>query len=391
MNFKWISGPVSADDLTGATDVASVLLAAGIPSCVIPWSSAKNMRLPPEPRDRVLTWDMDCRESSAAVVRKRIRHIAKLVGSQSNQPWYHKIDSGLRGTIRIQIQELMYAREPCFAIMAPANPRQNRTTRNGIHYIDGVPLARSPLRRDPMSPRRTSCLKRIIEPIPGAGLVTVRVDDVAKGVVHLRKLLSTFDDRLTLVLLDAMTEKHLRSIAHAALTLGLVVGSAGLARHFIALQVPRAAHRKEPHRISRLPKADPARTLIIAGSAAPATLRQNAALRDWAGNNIQLIAPPEFKRAHRDASPDRIRSTLLRRARKALDTAERIIVCGGQTTSDVCRVLGIEELIAIHALGPGVGVFLARGRRELLITVKPGSFGPPDFYRAACKAMERLG
>ena len=390
MNLRWTSGPVSADDLTGATDVASVLLVAGIPSCVIPWSSARNIMVPPKHGHRVLIWDLDCRESSAAVVRKRIRHIAKLVGGQSHQPWYHKIDSGLRGTIRIQIQELMHATEPCFAIMAPANPRQNRTTRNGMHYIDGVPLARSPLRRDPTCPQRKSSIKKIIGPISGARLINVKVDDVAKGAMHLRKVLSTLDDRLTLALLDAMTEKHLRSIAHAARTCRLVIGSAGLARHLVALQVPRAAPKKQ-HRISRLPKTDPARTLIIAGSAAPTTLRQNAALRDWSGDTIQLIAPSEFKRAHRDTSPDKIRSNLLRKVRKHLDAAERIIVCGGRTAADACRALGVKELVAIHALGPGVAVFLARGRRELLMTVKPGSFGPPDFYRAACQAMDKLG
>jgi len=322
--------------------------------------------------------DLDCRDDSAVIVSRKIHRAVRLLSPRCGSQWYHKIDSGLRGTIGAQIIALMRALEVRTAIMAPANPAYGRSTRRGIHYIEGAPLARSALRSDPTWPRRISRIARVVGDLPGIRVRSVYLDHVRRGSRHLRTLLNGMSNCPTLAIVDAETGNDLRAIARAVSEFPLVVGSAGLARYLATFGRSSAESPARP----RLPSGLPHGTLIVAGSAAPATLRQNEAAMRWIGGDVRLIAPP--RRRGRAAS---VRTALLREMRRHLAGAGRIIVSGGRTASDVCAALGVEELHVIRPLAPGIGVALARGRRDLLMVLKPGSFGAPDFYRKAYRAM----
>lgn len=83
------------------------------------------------------TRSMDAAEATAATARLVRAHPAALV--------YKKIDSTLRGHVRVEIEAALGAyREmghaQAVAVVAPAFPAMGRMTRDGRHYVHGVPL-----------------------------------------------------------------------------------------------------------------------------------------------------------------------------------------------------------------------------------------------------------
>jgi uncharacterized protein YgbK (DUF1537 family) len=66
----------------------------------------------------------------------------------------------------------------------------------------------------------------------------------------------------------------------------------------------------------------------------------------------------------------------------------RIAVGGGETSGAVVTALGVGRLRIGPEIDPGVPVLLAEGRRPVLLALKSGNFGAPDFYQKALRVME---
>ena len=381
---------MTADDLTGAADLAATLVAADVSACVLPHRSRTENATVPADGTGALIQDLDCRDDRPATVCRKIRRSVRILSPQAMPHWYHKIDSGLRGTIGDQILALMGALDVRVAVMAPANPVQGRVTRHGVQYVHGVALARSAFRLDPVWPRRASRVARIVGNLPGVRVRALRIEHVACGASRLSEILEHFSDKRTLAIVDALTNRHLRTIAHAVRTFPLVIGSAALAGPLASLWMTAdSRQRKRSTAFSSWASIRPG-TLIVAGSAAPATLRQNQAVENQLDEDMRLLVPPRERSGHRRQSAASLRVALRRELREHLDGVGRIIVSGGQTAADVCAGLGVRELRIIRLIAPGIGIALARGERDLLMVLKPGSFGPPDFYRRAYRAMDGL-
>ena len=69
---------------------------------------------------------------------------------------------------------------------------------------------------------------------------------------------------------------------------------------------------------------------------------------------------------------------------------KRLVVAGGETSNDVCRSLGIIGNLVLKEIQPGLPSGLSRGRNELLVVLKSGSFGTPDFLVKALEHLEEL-
>ncbi len=75
---------------------------------------------------------------------------------------YKKTDSALRGNIGSELTALMDGAGVNTLPFLPAFPKLNRVTREGIHYIDGVPVAESVFGQDPFEPILTSAVEEIL-------------------------------------------------------------------------------------------------------------------------------------------------------------------------------------------------------------------------------------
>jgi|GEM_PF-3375881 Uncharacterized protein conserved in bacteria len=69
---------------------------------------------------------------------------------------------------------------------------------------------------------------------------------------------------------------------------------------------------------------------------------------------------------------------------------KRLIIAGGDTSGTLCRKLGITGNIVLQEIEPGLPSGLALGR-PMLIVLKSGSFGKPDFLEKALVHLKSLG
>lgn len=151
---------ILADDFTGALDTGVQFAARGAitrvvtnPNCKFSKSeddvqvlvvAAESRHLPPEA----------ARELVLQTVRRALEAGVKYI--------YKKTDSALRGNIGAELSAVLEAAGADSIAFVPALPKMRRTTRNGVHYIDGVPVAESVFGQDPFEPIRKSSIREII-------------------------------------------------------------------------------------------------------------------------------------------------------------------------------------------------------------------------------------
>ena len=75
---------------------------------------------------------------------------------------YKKTDSVLRGNIGAELSAALQASEAEYLAFVPSYPAMNRITKNGIHYVDEIPLSESIFGRDPFNPVTESDVAKLI-------------------------------------------------------------------------------------------------------------------------------------------------------------------------------------------------------------------------------------
>jgi uncharacterized protein YgbK (DUF1537 family) len=232
-----------------------------------------------------------------------------------------------------------------------------------------------------------------------AGLrpVTARLSDLANaGVRHL--------------VVDAVNDNDLATLAAATDSMRLLTGGAGLAgalgRHLIA-SAPSAIHSR-----LTIPSGPP---LILAGSCSAATLRQVDAAKlafkhhrldpaetpdpsvlleqatewltaSWGSGEPLLIyssaGPEDRSRALAAMGPDTaevLERTLGELARTGVGLgATRIVIAGGETSGAVVQALEIGSVVVADEEDRGVPWCLVPGEPPLALLLKSGNFGADD-------------
>jgi 3-dehydrotetronate 4-kinase len=226
-------------------------------------------------------------------------------------------------------------------------------------------------------------------------------------------------------IVDAVFERDLETIGAVAVDHRLSVGASGLGLGLARALV--ASHRVKSNAadaISGAPVGGPAACLV--GSCSQATLRQIASAEaampvrhldpdrviagkdearralDWAGERLKegpiLIAS--------SSTPDQVAALQARHGRDAAghaieqamaDIAEglvqsgvrRLVVAGGETSGAVVDRLGIPGFLVGAEIAAGVPVLRAVGAKEgdMLLALKSGNFGGPEFFSDALKLM----
>lgn len=301
----------------------------------------------------------------------------------------------------------------------PAFPKMRRTTQNGIHYIDGVPVAGSVFGQDPFEPIRKSDIRDIL-----AEQTQVPV------VLHSREESSASWASPGIQVYDAGTNQDLRRIG---LLLGperlrLSAGCAGFAE-------PLADVLGLGGKALPLPRLEPS-LFIACGSVNPVTLRQMAEaenagfshihltpvqklepawletpeceerVRAWlseaaAGRFILDVNDPagrddtaEYARARGLTTEDlrvRISGQLARLTQRLLDGGlnATMLCTGGDTLLALMRAVGVSQLTPICEVSAGAVLtnFVYQGKSYHIIS-KSGGFGEPGLF---CKLAALVG
>lgn len=197
---------IIADDFTGALDTGIQFTKMGIRAKIITDYQYDFQRLTQE--YPLLVVNTDSRPLLPEDAYRRVYELCTHAKEAGFRYVYKKTDSALRGNIGMELKAVMDAYEEHDLYFVPALPDQNRITKDGIQYIDGVKVKDSVFGKDPFEPVLYSDIAEIIhaqtavavQKIPTDGL-----DDVVWGT-------DTAGEQ-TILLFDAETDSHLSQIA----------------------------------------------------------------------------------------------------------------------------------------------------------------------------------
>jgi D-threonate/D-erythronate kinase len=210
---------ILADDLTGANATASLLKREGLPSHTHLFAQLPRGGAPASLReDGAHVLDLDTRELSGG---EAVARLAVAIGWLGDPPDLIslRIDSTLRGPIAASIDALLSDKRR-LALMVPAFPASGRTTRGGIHYVYGVPLAETQVAHDPHCPVSASHVGEWIGGRMLAASAVLDLDDVRHGWQAINaRLVQIMETGARAVFCDAETDRDIEAIARAALAL----------------------------------------------------------------------------------------------------------------------------------------------------------------------------
>jgi 3-dehydrotetronate 4-kinase len=403
-----------ADDLTGATDLASTLARAGLRVAV----TAGVPQATPDGFDALDALVVALKIRSAAVddavgaALDAADFLLEAAAARLYFKYSSTFDSGPRGNIGPVADALADRAGSELAVVCPAFPRLGRTVYQGHLFVGAQLLNRAGLGDHPLTPHLESSVVALMAAQTRRGVGLLPLPIVREGpeaiVAGLARLKS---DGLRYTVTDAVTDADLVAIAAAGATHRLLTGSAGLAFGLAALLGPGSGGTASNN---WAPPGSGA-VAILSGSCSEATRRQVAAFArrggavlrldpdalsaeavagavDWAAARLrrepvlisslradddQPAAPPEAAAA--------MEAALAGIARGIYDCGfRRFVVAGGETSGAVVAALGGGVLEVGPELSPGVSWMAGGSGRDLLLALKSGNFGDDElFVRAA--------
>ncbi len=376
---------ILADDLTGALDAGVQFTNKGDKVVIV---SDYTQAYTDNSEADVLVVDTESRHIDPAEAYRRIHTLVSEARQRGIARVYKKTDSGLRGNVGAELSALLDASGEKTLHFVPAWPKMNRVTRNGIHYVNGKPLAESIFAQDVINPVTESSVTALIMQQSSIPAYTGEADEGI--IVH-----------------DCETDEDMRRLAAELVLSGsehIFAGCSGFLETF-----PRQSGADISAANARLSS----RLLVLSGSLNAITCRQlevaeeNGALRrhvpmdsiaenNWPETDISTFAENFLREADTEIAvvdtlspmkrtnltPDelaqRIAASMGKLAKQFLlrDSGRTIMIIGGDTLLGFIRELGIGRLQPITEVSPGIVLaeYSWQGEPHYLIT-KSGGFG----------------
>jgi uncharacterized protein YgbK (DUF1537 family) len=409
---------VIADDFTGATDVASMLVRAGMRTVQV--IGVPDGPVPPA--DAVVVALKSRTVPAAEAVAQSLAALRWLQAAGARQ-FYFKycstFDSTATGNIGPVAQALLDALGSDFAIACPAFPENGRTVFRGHLFVGDTLLSDSSMRNHPLTPMTQSDLVQLLQAQSRGKVGLIRYDTVALGTAAVRERMAALRaDGVRLAVADAIGNDDLRTLAAACAELPLITAGSGVALGLPATYA--AAGWIVPDDSAAELPAVGGHAAVVSGSCSAAT---NGQVEHWraAGkpafsiDPLQLAAGApvaqqaiDWATAHLDQGPVLVHATAqpaqVREVQAALGAQQagalveaclaqvasalvkggvkRLVAAGGETSGAVVQALGVHRLRIGATIDPGVPWTQAEDR-PLLLALKSGNFGGADFFTKA--------
>ena len=353
---------IIADDFTGALDTGVQFAARGIKTRVVVGADAALTHRNAD----VLVVDTETRHLPAAKAYEAVERLVRRAGHAGFTYLYKKTDSALRGNVGAELAALLNASGSRQLAFLPAFPQMNRVTKNGVQYIDGVPVTESPFGVDPFEPVRHAAVTELLAEqtdLPAAAFPALAADGnvpTANGIL----------------IFDAATVEDLRSTGRALLNNGglhVLAGCAGFGAVLPELLGLGGAD------VTR-PTLDP-RLLVICGSVNAITLAQLDKAEQAGFTRLRLtphqkLTPDYWYSDEGQAALKNIEETLAAHPYNIIETNDE---GGNEPTAKAAEVLGltreemrvriaggIGQLVGAIFASPSVGTLLLTGGDTLL-------------------------
>jgi len=150
---------VIADDLTGANDTGVQFARRGARTIVpLHWHNLTSLGRCAD----VLVLSTNSRGLPAGVAAHRAKLAAQALRKARVAAIYKKIDSTCRGNIGAELDAILDIYPTRLTLLAPSFPPAGRAVIDGTLTIDGIPVHRTSIGRDPIAPVRQSHLPTLL-------------------------------------------------------------------------------------------------------------------------------------------------------------------------------------------------------------------------------------
>lgn len=413
-----------ADDFTGATDLANMLVRGGM-------RTVQTIGIPeqmPTVAADALVIALKSRTIPVAEAVAQSLTALRWLQQQGCTQFFFKycstFDSTDGGNIGQVTDALLQELGADFTIACPAFPENGRTIYRGHLFVADALLNESGMEHHPLTPMADANLVRVLQRQTPSKVGLVRYDTVAKDAAAVAERFTALrTEGVTMAIADAVSDRDLHVLGEACAGLKLVTGGSG-----IALGLPgnfrRAGLLHGAGEAARLPRVD-GLSAVLAGSASKAT---NAQVAEWKSKHPAYRIDPlalvrgeavtaqalAFADAYIEQEPVLIYATAtpdeVRTVQKELGVAKaghlveqalggiarglrergvhRFVVAGGETSGAVVQALGVRALRIGPQIDPGIPATAALDGQPLALALKSGNFGSVDFFE---KALRFLG
>jgi uncharacterized protein YgbK (DUF1537 family) len=410
-----------ADDFTGATDLASMLVRQGMRAVQligVPGASD------PVPDAEAIIVALKSRTTPASdAVAESLEALAWLQKAGCEQIFFKycsTFDSTEYGNIGPVADALIQALDCGFALACPAFPANGRSVYQGHLFVGSVLLNESGMENHPLTPMADANLVRVLSRQTEATVGLVPFATVAQGAAAIRRAMTQLKEQgRRYAIVDAVSNDDLFAIGEAAEHHALITGGSG-----VAIGLPENFRRAGKLHAVANPASLPApggHTAILAGSCSRATLFQIGFAKNhlptleldalatpdahalaaqaiaWLDGKLGTIpvliaasAPPDKVAAlqaklGRDAAGILVEEALAEIAEALVArNVRQLVVAGGETSGSVVQRLGVQRLRIGAEIDPGVPWTFAEGTGPALhLALKSGNFGGRDFFLKA--------
>ncbi|HZN33761.1 MAG TPA: four-carbon acid sugar kinase family protein [Pirellulaceae bacterium] len=345
---------ILADDLSGAAELAGIAFARGLATEV-------QRTFEPASPAEVIAVDTDSRHLPAADAAARVAAVARQIAASQPAWIFKKVDSVLRGNVRVEIEAILKATGQQQAVLVPANPSRGRTIARGQYLVDGLPLDQTQFAQDPEYPRRSAQIAHLL----GGESAAIAVPDVASLDDVGRCAQEQGDQSLAAGAVDFFAALLDRRVSRPA-------GSAGSAEFVL----PRPALLVCGSRLSWRRRSEE----CLAAGVSVQTLAA-----DLPSAGSQLAATGRMLLGIGDIqSPLDSRELLSHLAQLTAQVMNRtplaaLLAEGGATAAAIASVLGWQRFAVTAQAPSGVGILqpLTSAPAPLLL-IKPGSYAWPE-------------
>ena len=413
-----------ADDFTGATDLASILVKEGMRVTQV-------IGVPDEQTD------IGDAEAVVVALKSRTNPVEEAVGwSLKSLHWLQikgaeqfffkycsTFDSTNEGNIGPVANALMDELQTGFALVCPAFPTNGRSIYQGYLYVGDKLLSESSMKDHPLTPMKDSNLVRMMSEQSGRKTGLIGFSTVNKGKEEIQRMINELQkNQFRYGVIDAIENEHLRRIGHAAASHKLVTGGSAVA---MGLPDNFRQQGKLSNPVEPTPPSTSGRSLVLAGSCSQATRGQIAYVgsKHWPMKKIEIGDIADGKDVPSDlvvwantqnidlpvliyasSDPDEVAEIQRRYGVKesgelieqvmgkiaialTRDGFDRLVVAGGETSGAVVSALNIKALKIGPEIDPGVPWTESLGQKPFALALKSGNFGTEDFFEKAFRVL----
>ena len=415
-----------ADDFTGATDLASMLARSGVNVSLrigVPLST-------PENTAEIEVIALKTRSISASKAIEESLSALKWLKEAGAKKYFFKycstFDSTAEGNIGPVSEALMNELKVDQTIYCPAFPENGRSIYMGNLFVGQKLLSESSMKDHPLTPMNDSNLMRLLSAQVSRRVGLADRIVVNSGVNSLKeKLISLKENDVPHVIVDAVADTDLDTIASACQDMDFITGGSALA-------MPLAEFYKASGKISAndnsfMNKKLNTGSIILSGSCSEMTIiqvknfiqRGAAAFQldpiDLAENGVKKVldwlSSQDFTKniiIYATSDPDTVKKV---QAELGVDMAGKIveqglsecaiaarelgiknfIIAGGETSGAITKALNLRQLDIGIEIAPGVPwTFSGKRNNQIALSLKSGNFGSEEFFTEALNKLENL-